>query len=886
MDEVAAGVNVRDPLKGSISSVHQKVIGYLIPRLKDCATGRDLVSHRKAQSGKYYKEDDDIQRAPVALATVKLLQKMPQKIMDCNLPGVIIKMCSLLMSRSTVVREAAGKTVIEIAKILGPKYIRFIVQEMKQTMRKGYQLHVMIFYVHKLLSAMEEQLHAGDLDSCLMDIVDVCVMDLFGSTAEEKAITGITKDVPEAKTQRAYETYRLLGRYISSQCLGSVLILLKKVVESTPDAKTMRKMSRSLWQYSLGISANEELNLQLHCIGAVVKVSAKSKMHIFVEFGLSELYLVLKKKVFDVESKDDVARLDPFVDIIFQCLKLEYDKILVNSLRCFLILLRFPLPSLRSTMTQFLNRLFILLSNYVTSDTTGNAQGCARKSVEVSQLVFKAVTQIVKDAPCLVLTSKRLQLLLTYVETDIADSQKQAVAFPLIKAIIIRKLQDSKIIEIIQYLMETAIVSEVSHIREQCRQNLILLETTINHFQSRKGESRCWGSGHNVWLCNNRDRKPHANTNFYAHSILKNIMNATRKAKLGPDAKSQITLVITLFVGNHPQCKKPSKYIEFFLEQLDYKYEDGRKSAIEILNIFFEKLAKEINDDYALLAFVKLAARLINDESSECRQMVMLAIQKLLEVYICIAIQVLVIFNKLGGEKVGNILRELLFTLSKIVHADILYSYAEEKEMGPLAQCSKSPTVQLSAARFLGSLFSILNKEYLLSQSNPSPRVFMQWTLAQMKTYKLSNELAEQIAKNLVYLFDVVSQSDEDLQWLCHRLSVLCNFELVKLPNETVRRITVFKVMAVIVLKVDPERTDVIIQSLLSSLYHTEILQKIAIEVAESIKRKIGDEEFTKRMAECSKLYAAKLEGRKRKQKEEAVLDPTSAARKNFEKIN
>ncbi|VDP18910.1 unnamed protein product [Onchocerca flexuosa] len=390
--------------------------------------------------------------------------------------------------------------------------------------------------------------------------------------------------------------------------------------------------------------------------------------------------------------------------------------------------------------------------------------------------------------------------------------------------------------------------------------------------------------------------------------------------------------VIALFVSNHPQCKKPSKYVEFFLEQLDYQYEDGRKSAIEMLNIFFEKLTKEINDQYALLAFVKLAARLMNDESTECRQMVVLAIQKLVmsiseskrndlclatkdwleskkEVYICIAVQVLVIFNKLEGEKFGNTLRELLPVLSKIVHAEILYSYAEEsigiiidnlnllmrehknqttqfgeeglldsflREMGPLARCSKSLTVQLSAARFLGSLFSILNKEYLLSRSDPSPREFIQWTLAQLKTFQLTNELAEQVAKNLVYLFDLVSQSDEDLQWLCHRLSVLCNFELVKLPNETIRRISVFKVTAVIVLKVDPKRAGIVLQSLLPSLYremqgksaqNTEILQKIAMEVAETIKGRIGDEEFTNRLAECNRLFVARLEERKRKRK-------------------
>lgn len=48
------------------------------------------------------------------------------------------------------------------------------------------------------------------------------------------------------------------------------------------------------------------------------------------------------------------------------------------------------------------------------------------------------------------------------------------------------------------------------------------------------------------------------------------------------------------------------------------------------------------------------------------------------EVYICIAVQTLVIFSKLGGENFGNSLRELLSALSEIVRADILYTYSEE----------------------------------------------------------------------------------------------------------------------------------------------------------------------------------------------------------------
>lgn len=54
---------------------------------------------------------------------------------------------------------------------------------------------------------------------------------------------------------------------------------------------------------------------------------------------------------------------------------------------------------------------------------------------------------------------------------------------------------------------------------------------------------------------------------------------------------------------------------------------------------------------------------------------------------------------------------------------------------------------------------------------------------------------------------------------------------------------------------------------LLSSIPDAEILQKIALEVVETIKGRIGDEEFTKRIADCNKLFASKAEGRKRKQK-------------------
>lgn len=45
------------------------------------------MAHKKSQGAKHYDEDDDILRAPVALAMVKLLLKLPTTLLDQHLPG-------------------------------------------------------------------------------------------------------------------------------------------------------------------------------------------------------------------------------------------------------------------------------------------------------------------------------------------------------------------------------------------------------------------------------------------------------------------------------------------------------------------------------------------------------------------------------------------------------------------------------------------------------------------------------------------------------------------------------------------------------------------------------------------------------------------------------
>lgn len=55
---------------------------------------------------------------------------------------VILKLCSLMISRSMNVRETARKVGVQVCECLGPRYLPVIIKEMKLIMKKGFQVRV------------------------------------------------------------------------------------------------------------------------------------------------------------------------------------------------------------------------------------------------------------------------------------------------------------------------------------------------------------------------------------------------------------------------------------------------------------------------------------------------------------------------------------------------------------------------------------------------------------------------------------------------------------------------------------------------------------------------------------------------------------------------
>ena len=68
-------------------------------------------------------------RPPIAIALLKVLQKLPTSTLNIKLPNLILTICGVLKSKDSNAREAARKTLCKIAVSLGDNYLPHILRE-------------------------------------------------------------------------------------------------------------------------------------------------------------------------------------------------------------------------------------------------------------------------------------------------------------------------------------------------------------------------------------------------------------------------------------------------------------------------------------------------------------------------------------------------------------------------------------------------------------------------------------------------------------------------------------------------------------------------------------------------------------------------------------
>ncbi|XP_065178820.1 small subunit processome component 20 homolog [Sycon ciliatum] len=542
---------------------------------------------------------------PIALAAVKLFQKLPEEIMHMRLPGLLLKVCNVLRSRSKEVRDTAKQSLVKISCSLGPRYLSWVIKELRGALTRGYQLHVLGHALHAVLEAMADSISPGEVDDSIVSVMQVVSEDLFGEVASERQVGKIADKVPEARSTRSRLIVQLLARFVGSDEIQSLLQPMRDVLRTSQSLKAVHCIEECLRHISLGLLSNTGLEtpgllVMIHslCVennsglgmvagknesstflpepkeeqrptrpelyselllpaapvrgGKAPGMSKLTNMHVLLEFALQLLLSCFKRASINTGDKEVLQMLDPLCSLLAKFLTTQHVKLLSLSLRVLVHLLPLSLPRMERFLKPINKQLFRVLREY---SAAGAAVG---NNHEMIVAATKALATIIYNTRKL--NNTQLQILMNFVDEDINDSSRKGTAFPLLKAILSRKFEAAIIHEVMKKVRELIVAADIETVQLNCRQAMMQ------------------------------------------------------------------------YLLDYPLGKKKiSEHVMFFLANLKYEMESGRVAVLEMLNLIATKFPTAVLTDNADVFFVTVSTRMVSDDSALCRKLAALAIQSLIE---------------------------------------------------------------------------------------------------------------------------------------------------------------------------------------------------------------------------------------------------------------
>uniref|UniRef100_A0A1I7XJR4 DRIM domain-containing protein n=1 Tax=Heterorhabditis bacteriophora TaxID=37862 RepID=A0A1I7XJR4_HETBA len=519
-------------------------------------------------------------------------------------------------------------------------------------------------------------------------------------------------------------------------------------------------------------------------------------------------YAVFGKR-FDSSDRENIARLDPFVLLVTRCLALKYDK---------------------------------------------------------------GFTQIINISDSSFLTKKHISLLLNYVETDLLDSQKQATAFSLVKAIVKKRIAHDRIPEVMKLLSELSITSTISHIRAQCRDTLS--DFIGNHPNSDNPKEYL-----EFFLA--QLEYEHVDGQLSAADMLHLLFSNLLQPVLNENCMFCVVKLAACKINSDvPKCKS---YVAAALRKL--LEEVGEGSRGDVYSAACDWLECDMEGSRAVAVEVLIELSHVEKSRFACR---MTSVLSLIGKKLCSDD----LLEKNSESTLTALLDGMVLILHNICTAakDIVRSEDFLKIiglLGPMAMCRDSSSIRRASSSLIGQFLSLTENTFW-SKCTTVPSLvsnLIDWMCWQLRDKKLDIEVAEQASRNIVFLSMILSI--EDFCNLLSRLASICKFEIVHQPRNALKRISCFKLSAALAVRENGKKFDAIVDLFLplfvremnrKSANNTEELYSLAIEIGDVFKKKLGEQEYGSLLAKCQMESIKKSEDRKRRLKEISVTAPAEAA--------
>nr|XP_019012391.1 U3 small nucleolar RNA-associated protein 20 [Kwoniella pini CBS 10737]OCF51172.1 U3 small nucleolar RNA-associated protein 20 [Kwoniella pini CBS 10737] len=555
---------VQAPVGASPERITEIVLNRLLPSLTKVVATKD--------------ETESTIRIPLALAVVKLAHALPRASSADEVLRVITTVSQILRSKEQDTRDIARDTICKIAVYLGPEWLVRVIKELETALQRGPQKHVLAVATHAILVLATTQAsdRFSDLDDAVELATSVSAEVIWGDSGKDVASEGFKTKMREVRgaTSRGFDTLQLLSQLASPSKMSTILAPLRQVMHSSQAVKQMQQVDEALRRISLGLNSNPKLapeDILSLCYSLISGNSAylKPAKKAVKNSETPDAFRVQMKR--ERGGKEDfypqnahkfvVFGLDLFVTA-FRRSKFDFDDVSILS-------------RLGPMVNAIGNTLYSPASNVLTLALKASAAvlRCPVPQVEHALSTFITnIFEIIKHAG-------------GTAESEVAQTALKTLA------VILRDCKSSEVSEShLKYLLEVI----GPDLEEPDRQSAIF--TILRSIITRK---------------------------FVVPEIydLMERVSSIMVTSQSTQVQDLCRGAIMAFLLDYPQGKGRLKnQMTFFARNLEYTFEAGRMSVMEVLNQVFIKFSDSLIEEYSDMFFVALVVVTANDDSEKCRQ--------------------------------------------------------------------------------------------------------------------------------------------------------------------------------------------------------------------------------------------------------------------------
>ncbi|KNC86202.1 hypothetical protein SARC_01639 [Sphaeroforma arctica JP610] len=538
------------------------------------------------------KDDFDELRPAIALATVGLLKTMPKAILEKHLPGLITRVCSVLRSRDDAVRDETREALIEITCSLGPTYLSFVLRELMAQLKSGYKLHILGYTTHALVDHFVQAFpEVGSVDDSVQVILDIIVPDIFGLTGQEKEVVQILTKMKEAKAKRGHDTFELVARNVSFKYVNAMLQPIRGIMANTESLKTRRMMEEVFRRIVIGLTANASATVP--------------EVLIFVHNLLTENVGLSK-----IATKESVKKSRRDANMV---INRERGKVSDRSHEYYMqtnahLLIELGLLLLHANLKRgFVDTRKVPEHQRMMDPIVGVLGDALRSKYDkIVMLSLKCLSYCFRfELPILETNvphiANRCFKVLNRAGVGATGAELHQACFKMLTTIV----RDYKSYEIP--------VPQLEHLVSLCTTDLEVYEKQASTYAMVRA------------IVARKTLLPGL------YTLVEKIADIMVRGDI-PSVRTHCTAIFTSFILDYPLGPKLlKKWVLFCITNLSYEFKHGRESVLEVIHQMVESFPDAALSEYSQLFFLPLVMRLINDDSSECKEMASTIIKRLVQ---------------------------------------------------------------------------------------------------------------------------------------------------------------------------------------------------------------------------------------------------------------